>query len=271
MIKCKSTILIYLFLIVSGIIIFSPILYAFSASFMPTTDIITGRLIPSSIDLKNYRDLIHSFPMIQFLLNSLITSLVGMIAQLIICSMAAYGLVFIDFKMKKTVFIIIMLSMFIPWEAIFIPNYITILKMGLLNTRLSIILPFLASGLGTFLMIQHFKTLNKSLIEAAQIDGCSHFYIYKSVVLPLSKGVLGTWGIYSFLSLWNMYLWPLMVSTRPESRTIQIGLKMLKSEEETNFGRLMAGVILVIVPSLIVLFLGQKQLQKGLTSGAVKE
>ena len=120
-------------------------------------------------------------------------------------------------------------------------------------------------------MLQQFKTLNKSLIEAAQIDGCSHFFIYSKIVMPLSKGVLSTWGIYSFLAMWNMYLWPLMVSTRPESRTIQIGLKMLKSEEETNFGRLMAGVILVIIPSLIILFLGQKQLQKGLTSGATKE
>ena len=145
-----------------------------------------------------------------------------------------------------------------------VPNYITILKAGLLNTRLAIVLPFLANGLGTFLMIQQFKTLNKSLIEAARIDGCSHFYIYTKIVMPLSKGILSTWGIYSFLNLWNMYLWPLMVSTKPESRTIQIGLKMLKSEEETNFGRLMAGVILVIVPSLIILFLGQKQLQKGL-------
>ena len=207
----------------------------------------------------------------KFFTNSLITSIAGMVSQVIICSMTAYAIVFIDFKNKKLVFLVVMLSMFIPWEAIFVPNYITILKAGLINTRLAIVLPFLANGLGTFLMIQQFKTLNKSLIEAAQIDGCSHFFIYSKIVMPLSKGVLSTWGIYSFLAMWNMYLWPLMVSTRPESRTIQIGLKMLKSEEETNFGRLMAGVILVIIPSLIILFLGQKQLQKGLTSGATKE
>lgn len=269
--KNKNLIITYLLLIVSSIIIFFPLIYALLASFMPTIDIITGKIIPSSIELKNYSELIKIFPMGRFFMNSLITSLAGMISQVIICSITAYALVFIEFKSKKIILLIVMLSMFIPWESIFVPNYITILKSGLLNTRIAIILPFLANGLGTFLMVQQFKTLNKSLIEAAEIDGCSHIYIYSKIVMPLSKGVLSTWGIYSFLSMWNMYLWPLMVSTRPESRTIQIGLKMLKSEEETNFGRLMAGVILVIIPSLIILFVGQKQLQKGLTSGAIKE
>ena len=267
----KNNILTYFLLLVSSFIIFFPLIYALLASFMPTIDIVTGKIIPSSIDLKNYRELIKIFPMGKFFINSLITSIAGMVSQVIICSMTAYALVFVDFKNKKLVFLVVMLSMFIPWEAIFVPNYITILKAGLINTRIAIILPFLANGLGTFLMIQQFKTLNRSLIEAAQIDGCSHFFIYSKIVMPLSKGVLSTWGIYSFLAMWNMYLWPLMVSTRPESRTIQIGLKMLKSEEETNFGRLMAGVILVIIPSLIILFLEQKQLQKGLTSGATKE
>lgn len=269
--KNKNNILIYTLLLFSAAVIFFPLVYALFASFMPTIDIVTGKIIPSSLEIKNYKDLIGAFPMGRFFANSLITSFLGMAAQVIVCSMSAYGIVFIDFKTKKYVLAVIMLSMFIPWEAIFVPNYITILKAGLLNTRLAIVLPFLANGLGTFLMIQQFKTLNKSLIEAARIDGCSHFYIYTKIVMPLSKGILSTWGIYSFLNLWNMYLWPLMVSTKPESRTIQIGLKMLKSEEETNFGRLMSGVILVIVPSLIILFLGQKQLQKGLTSGAVKE
>lgn len=269
--KNRKNILIYTLLFISSIIIFFPLIYTLLASFMPTSDIITGKIVPSSIEFENYKQLAHSFSMKRFLANSVLTSFFGMIIQVIICSMSAYGLVFIEFKAKKISYIVILLSMFIPWEAIFIPNYITILKWGLLNKRIAIVLPFLASGLGTFLMVQQFKTLNKSLIEAAKIDGCPQFYIYSKIVLPLSKGVISTWAIYSFLSLWNMYLWPLMVSTRPESRTIQIGLKMLKSEEETNFGRLMAGVVLVIVPSLLILFLGQKQLQKGLTSGAIKE
>uniref|UniRef100_UPI003AEFBFE9 carbohydrate ABC transporter permease n=1 Tax=Cetobacterium sp. TaxID=2071632 RepID=UPI003AEFBFE9 len=241
------------------------------SSFMTTRDIMSGKLFPSEINFINYKELLQNIPIFQFFINSLITSLVAMVFQIIICSLTAYALVFIEFKERKIIFLLIMCSIFIPWEAIFIPNYFIILKMRLLNTKLGVILPFLASGLGIFLMVQQFKTLNKSLIEAAKIDGCSHGFIYLKIVLPLSKGILSTWGIYSFLNVWNMYLWPLMVSTRPESRTIQIGLKMIKSEEGTNFGVLMAAVIIVIIPSLIVLFLGQSQLQKGMTSGAVKE
>ncbi|MGL5049808.1 MAG: carbohydrate ABC transporter permease [Fusobacteriaceae bacterium] len=261
----------YTLLIVSGIIVFFPIIYAIISSFMSTKDIISGKLLPSEVKLTNYKDLLNNVPILQFLLNSLITSIMAMIIQTIICSLTAYSIVFIDFKEKKYILLLVMCSIFIPWESIFIPNYFMILKMRLLNTKLGIILPFLANGLGIFLMVQQFKTLNKSLIEASKIDGCNHGFIYLKIVLPLSKGILSTWGIYSFLNVWNMYLWPLMISTRPESRTIQIGLKMLKAEEGTNFGLLMAGVVIVIIPSLIVFFLGQTQLQKGLTSGAVKE
>ncbi len=261
----------YTLLIFSGVVVFFPIIYSLVSSFMTTRDIMSGKLFPSEINFINYKELLQNIPIFQFFINSLITSLVAMVFQIIICSLTAYALVFIEFKERKIIFLLIMCSIFIPWEAIFIPNYFIILKMRLLNTKLGVILPFLASGLGIFLMVQQFKTLNKSLIEAAKIDGCSHGFIYLKIVLPLSKGILSTWGIYSFLNVWNMYLWPLMVSTRPESRTIQIGLKMIKSEEGTNFGVLMAAVIIVIIPSLIVLFLGQSQLQKGMTSGAVKE
>lgn len=261
----------YTLLIFSGVVVFFPIIYSLVSSFMTTRDIMSGKLFPSEINFINYKELLQNIPIFQFFINSLITSLVAMVFQIIICSLTAYALVFIEFKERKIIFLLIMCSIFIPWEAIFIPNYFIILKMRLLNTKLGVILPFLASGLGIFLMVQQFKTLNKSLIEAAKIDGCSHGFIYLKIVLPLSKGILSTWGIYSFLNVWNMYLWPLMVSTRPESRTIQIGLKMIKSEEGTNFGVLMAAVIIVIIPSLILLFLGQSQLQKGMTSGAVKE
>ena len=263
--------IMYMLLIISGIIVFFPIIYSLIASFMTTKDIMSGKFFPSEINFANYKDLLQNIPILQFFFNSLITSVIAMIFQVIICSLTAYALVFIEFKEKKLIFLLIMCSIFIPWEAIFVPNYFIILKMKLLNTKLGIILPFLANGLGIFLMVQQFKTLNKSLIEAAKIDGCSNGFIYLKIVLPLSKGILSTWGIYSFLNIWNMYLWPLMISTRPESRTIQIGLKMIKSEEGTNFGVLMAAVVIVIIPSLIVLFLGQSQLQKGMTSGAVKE
>ena len=270
-VKLKNIIFYSLMTIMSAIVFF-PVIYALSASFMENRDIISGKIFSRDMTFKNYIELKEKIPMLNFFLNSLITSLAGMILQILTCSLAAYSIVFIEFKSKKISYMLILLSMFIPWEAIFIPNYLTILNLGLVNTRTALILPFVTSGLGVFLMVQQFRTLNKSIIEAAKIDGCGHGYIYLIIVLPLSKSVLGTWGIYSFLSMWNMYLWPLMTSTRPESRTIQIGLKMMKVQEGVNnYGILMAAVIMVIIPSLLILFLGQTQLQKGMTSGAVKE
>ena len=182
----------YTLLIFSGVVVFFPIIYSLVSSFMTTRDIMSGKLFPSEINFINYKELLQNIPIFQFFINSLITSLVAMVFQIIICSLTAYALVFIEFKERKIIFLLIMCSIFIPWEAIFIPNYFIILKMRLLNTKLGVILPFLASGLGIFLMVQQFKTLNKSLIEAAKIDGCSHGFIYLKIVLPLSKGILST-------------------------------------------------------------------------------
>jgi sn-glycerol 3-phosphate transport system permease protein len=160
--------------------------------------------------------------------------------------------------------------MFIPADSIFIQNYLTIIKAGLLNTRVAMIITQIGTGMGVFLMVQNFKTLPKELIEAARVDGAGWFRIYYTIVLPLSKNVLASWGMFSFLSLWNMYLWPLMVTTKNDSRTVQIGLKMLTSDEANQWGVIMAAVVLVVAPSLILLFTGQKYIQKNLVSGAVK-
>lgn len=267
-----NKIICYTILILMTIIVFSPIIYAFLTSFMTNKEIMAGKIFPETFSLNNYKALKDKIPVGIFFYNSLVVSVLGMVLQILTCSLAAYAVVFIEFKGKKGMYLLILLSMFIPWEAIFIPNYITVLRLNLIDTKLAILLPFLTNGLGAFLMVQQFKSLSKSLIEAAQIDGCSHIYIYAKIVMSLSKSILGTWGVYSFLNLWNMYLWPLMTSTRPESRTIQIGLRMMNmSDGIADYGLIMAAVIMVTIPSLLVLFLGQTQLQKGITSGAVKE
>lgn len=185
-------------------------------------------------------------------------------------SLAAYAFVYISFKNKKSIFILIIASMFIPADAIFIANFITILNMNVLNTYFAIVITGIASAAGIFFMIQNFKKIPFSLVEAARIDGAGHFRIYSRIIMPLSKPALATWGVFSFLSAWNAYLWPLMVTTRQESRVIQVGLKMLISEDGTDWGLIMAAVVVIIFPSILALLFGQKYLQKSMTSGAVK-
>lgn len=229
-----------------------------------------GKNFPTSFNFSNYVAAMESFPLKKFFLNSIIVSVSGMLSQLFVASLAAYAIVFLPIKYKKYIFGIILASMFIPADSIFIQNYLTIIKAGLLNTRVAMIITQIGTGMGVFLMVQNFKTLPKELIEAARVDGAGWFRIYYTIVLPLSKNVLASWGMFSFLSLWNMYLWPLMVTTKNDSRTVQIGLKMLTSDEANQWGVIMAAVVLVVAPSLILLFTGQKYIQKNLVSGAVK-
>lgn len=263
--------ILYFLLIVTSIIMFFPIIYAFMISFMTGGEILSGKLLPSTFSLDNYVKVFDRLPLFNYLINSFVVSLGVMLGQLVVCSLAAYAFVFISFKGRDFIFFLFISTMMIPWEATMIPNFFTIQKLDWINTYQGMTLPFFALAFGTFLLRQHFKTIPKELHEASQIAGLSKFGFFFRVVLPVSKTSLVTLGAYGFLTTWNMYLWPLLVTTNNSVRTVQIGLKQLQSQEvATEWGVVMAGVIVVIIPTLLLIFLGQKQLQKGLTQGALK-
>ena len=262
---------IYFLLIVTSFLVFFPVLYAFMISFMTGPEILQGKFLPQSFSFDNYIKVFERLPLLNYLLNSLVVSLSVMIGQLVVCSLAAYAFVFMPFKGGNFVFYLVISTMMIPWEATMIPNFFTIQKLDWLNTYQGMTLPFFALAFGTFLLRQHFKTIPKELHEASQIAGLSRFKFFYRVILPLSKTSLVTLGAYGFLTTWNMYLWPLLMTTNSSVRTVQIGLKQLQSQEvSTEWGVVMAGVIVVIIPTLLLLFLGQKHLQKGLSQGALK-
>ncbi|KPB05586.1 carbohydrate ABC transporter permease [Bacillus sp. CHD6a] len=262
---------LYTILILSASFMMFPIFYAFMISFMQGGEVLRGNLIPDTFTLANYQKAFDKMPLFQYLLNSFYVSTVVMIGQLFVSSLAAYAFVFISFKGREIIFFLFISTMMIPWEATMVPNFLTIQKLGWLNTYSGLTIPFFALAFGTFLLRQQYKTIPKELYEASQIAGISRFRFFWNIVLPVSKSSLITLGIYSFLSTWNMYLWPLLVTNNERVRTVQIGLKQLQSQEiSTEWGVVMAAVVVVILPTLILLFLGQKQLQKGLTQGALK-
>ncbi len=263
--------LLYVLLAVSAFLVFFPVLYAFMISFMTGSEILQGKFLPQSFTLENYFKVFERLPLMNYLINSFVVSFGVMLGQLVVCSMAAYAFVFIPFKGRDFIFFLFISTMMIPWEATMIPNFFTIQKLDWINTYQGLSLPFFALAFGTFLLRQHFKTIPKELHEAAQVAGLSRFAFFWRVILPVSKTTLVTLGAYGFLTTWNMYLWPLLVTTNDSVRTVQIGLKQLQTQEmATEWGVVMAGVIIVIIPTLLLLFLGQKQLQKGLTQGALK-
>ncbi|UAC48000.1 carbohydrate ABC transporter permease [Bacillus aquiflavi] len=262
---------LYVLLLFSAFLLTFPLLFTLMVSFMSGGEILQGGFFPKSFYFENYVNAFERLPLMKYLINSFIVSSTVMIGQLIVCSMAAYAFVFIPFKGRNFFFFLFVSTMMIPWEATMIPNFLTIQNLGLINTYSGLTIPFFALAFGTFLLRQHFKTIPKELHEAAEIAGLNRFQFFIKVVLPISKTSLVTLGAYGFLTTWNMYLWPLLVTNNDNVRTVQIGLKKLQSQEmATDWGVVMAGVIIIVIPTLLLLFIGQKQLQKGLMQGAIK-
>lgn len=266
----SQKIILYILLVISGIVVFAPTIMAFVMSFMSNQDIMTGKL-PETLTFDNYVKAFEQFPLLQYLFNSFLVAIVIMIGQLLLCSLAAYAFVFLEFKGRDLLFYLFIATMMVPFEASIIPNFHIIRDLGWIDTYQGLSVPFFAMAFGTFLLRQHFKQIPKELKEASEIAGMGDFKFYLTVVIPVAKTSLITLGVYGFLTSWNMYLWPLLSTTNDSVRTIQIGLKQLQTQEQLNdWGVIMAGAIIVVIPTLILLFLGQKKLQKGLTEGALK-
>jgi sn-glycerol 3-phosphate transport system permease protein len=264
-------VLLYLLLSLSALLIFAPAIIAFLMSLMSSQEIMMGKIIPSELNFENYLKVFDRFPLVNYLFNSLLVSILIMLGQLVLSSLAAYAFVFINFKGREVLFFLFIATMMVPFEASIIPNFQTIRNLGWIDSYLGLSLPFFAMAFGTFLLRQNFKQIPKELKEASEIAGMGDFKYYLTVVLPVAKTSLVTLGVYGFLTSWNMYLWPLLSTTNDQVRTVQIGLRQLQSQEQLNeWGVIMAGAIIVVLPTLILLFLGQKKLQKGLAEGALK-
>ena len=261
----------YFLLILSTLIIFFPILYAVSASFMQPQEIYAGKLLPSSINFDAYLNVFERIPLFHYLTVSFWMSFIVMVGQLVVCSLSAYAFVFVPFKGRNLVFFLFLSTMLIPWEATIIPNFLTVLNFGWVNTYMGLTFPFFALPFGVFLLRQHFMTIPNELWESAQMDGCSRFRFFLRFVIPLSKSSLSALGIYGFLTTWNKYLWPLLVTNNDRVRTVQIGLKMLiDNESSSSWNMVMAAVVAILIPTLFLLFIGIKQIREGLTAGAIK-
>lgn len=265
----------YLFFTVNcifALIIVLPILYAFCISLMPPDQIYNypPPIIPKELYFENYAAALRSAPIFTFIYNSIIVSIVCTIGQLFTGALAGYAFAILNFKGKNVLFILMLATMMIPGQAIIIANYLTISNMGLIDTYGALILPYLTSAFCVFNMRQAFMQLPLELNEAAKIDGCTRFQFFWRIALPLTKPSLGALGIYTFLNVWNQYLWPLLVTNSKKMRTVQVGLGMLQNADANAFGPIMAGAIMILVPSILAFVVGQKQLISGLTAGAVK-
>lgn len=269
--RIRTGVLIVLNTLMALFILF-PLLYAVSVSLMPGEELFTMdmNLLPKHPDFGNYIRAWTQVPLLRFVLNSFIVAGCITIGQILTCSLAAFAFSFLKFKGKNVLFMLVMATMMVPGEATIISNYLTVSSMGILDTYLVLILPSLTSAMGIFLFRQFYMTFPMSLYESAKLDGCSNLRFIVSILLPLTKSAIGAMSVYTFINAWNMYMWPLLVTGSQEMRTVQIGISMLDNPDAQSVTLMMAGVVSVIIPSMVIFIAGQKQLIKGMFSGAVK-
>ena len=249
-----------------------PLLYAISVALMPANELnsMAMNLVPSHPTLENVKNALSQVSLGKFILNSFIVAGCITIGQIITCSLAAFSFSFLEFKGKNLLFMLVMATMMVPGEATIISNYLTVSRLGLLNTYTVLIVPSLTSAMGIFLFRQFYLSFPISLYESAKLDGCSNLYFIVKILMPLTKSAIGAMAVYTFINAWNMYMWPLLVTGSDKMRTVQIGIGMLDSVDSQSITLMIAGVVLIILPSISIFIAGQKQLIRGMFSGAVK-
>ena len=254
------------------LIILLPLLYAISIAFMPSSELFTTELniLPKHPTWTNFKEALAKVPLMKFVLNSFIVAGLITIGQIISCSLAAFSFSFLDFKGKNVLFMVVMATMMIPGEATIISNYLTVSRWGWLDSYQVLIVPYLTSAMGIFLFRQFYLSFPISLYESAKMDGCPNIRFIVQILIPLTKSAIGAMAVYTFINAWNMYMWPLLVTGSDSMRTVQIGISMLDSVDSQSITMMIAGVVMIILPSLTIFIVGQKQLIKGMFSGAVK-
>ena len=263
----------YLPLLVAVLVVFLPLLWMVLSSFKQPGEIVTLdlKLLPEALNPENYKVAMTTVPFGQFFLNSTIVTVVGSGIKVLLAILTAYALVFVRFPFKNAIFVLILVALMVPPQVSILPNYILIAGMGGKNTLWGIILPGLGTAFGTFLLRQHFLTLPGSILEAAEIDGAGHWRRLWQVVAPVSLPSIATVALVTVVSEWNEYIWPLIITDKPESMTLPVGLTLLQNSESNGagWGIMMAGAVLVILPILVVFAMLQRYIVAGLTQGSV--
>ena len=262
----------YAVLIIVAFIIAIPYVWMILSSFREGSDIfVKGSWIPDVWRWQNYPEAMAMAPFGRFFINSIATSLLTVAAQLITCPLAGFAFAKLDFKSKKFLFNIFLCTMMVPSESTIIANYLTMASWHMTDTYFAIIAPLLTSMFAIFLLRQFFKTIPDALMDAAKIDGATLMQVFWKVVLPLAKSALATIVIFGFVSSWNAYLWPTLVTSATEMRTVQTGLRyMVDPDLGSEWPKILAASTVIILP-VMALFVGlQKYFVQGITKVGLK-
>ena len=281
-----TQIVVYLMLIGGSVVMIIPFIWMVSTSLKIDQEIFgqTLRWIPSQFDFANYSDAFGSINMGRLFWNTSVVTVIDVAAQILFGAMAGYVFARLEFPGRRVIFVALLITMMVPFEVLVLPIFLFIRAfplaggnnlagqggVGLLNTYPGIIFPNLISVYGVFIFRQFFLSFPREIEDAAMIDGCSRARFFWAILVPNSKPVMGTMGLFAFLWTWNDFLWPLVVTKQESMKTLQIGLSSFNQEFGTQWAELMAASVMATIPVLILFLVLQRFLVQGLATTGLK-
>ena len=251
-----------------------PFLVMLTTSLKPEAFVLEARpnLLPTVVSFDAYAELARRIDLPRVFFNSFLVAGLGTLGQVLVSAMAAFAFARMEWRGRNTVFLLYLATMMIPGIVLVIPQFILVRSLGWINSYAALILPSLFSAFGTFLLRQSFLGLPKDFEEAAFVDGANYFTIFWRIVLPLSGPALATLGVFSFMGLWNSYLWPLFVARRDDVMTLPVALAFLQGETRgvTEWNIVMAGSVVAVLPILIAYILAQRWFVRGVVVSGIK-
>jgi len=268
-----TKIVIYVLLAVMAALMIIPFLWMLSASIKSDREVFQMNpfvWIPAVPKWSNYKNIWTKIPLLTFVKNTGILTIVITFLQLLTSSFAAYAFAKLHFKLRNALFLAYIATIAMPWQVYMVPQFIMMRKMGLNDKLLAMICLQAFTAFGVFMMKQFYEGIPDELCEAARIDGMNEYQIYMTIMVPLSKPALATLTIFTFVNTWNDYLGPLIYLKSESKKTIQLGLKMFISQYSSDYGLIMAGSVVSLVPIIIVFLIFQKYFVEGVASTGIK-
>ncbi|OUC08671.1 glycerol-3-phosphate ABC transporter permease [Litorilinea aerophila] len=227
--------------------------------------------LPATPTWTNFVKAWESAPFGRYYINTLIVTLFGSGFEIFFAITSAYAFVFLRFPKREWLFLLLLAALMVPNQVTILPNYLTIARLGWINTYQGIVVPGASVAYGTFLLRQYYKTLPLDILDAARVDGAGHLRVLWSIVLPLARPAIISFGLLSVVAKWNDFLWPLIVTNTKDMRVLSIGIYWLMVEEGTiDWGVVMAGTLFVVLPVALIFLYAQRYIVEGIAAGAVK-
>lgn len=265
----------YIILILIAISMLYPFFAMLNLSFVQNDAIFSqaGKVFYSGLTLDNYKNVFQEIPLSRYFFNSLVVAVITTIGQVLFASLAGYAFARMKFPFKNAIFLIVLITMLVPPQVNIIPLFFLMREMHLIDTYQVLILPGLFGGFGIFMMRQYFLGLPKDLEESAKIDGCNLFQMFFKIALPLALPTVATLALFTFVTTWNSFMWPLIVTNSEGMRTLPVGLAIFKGSfrEITLWGELLACSVICTIPVIIVFLLGKRYFINDILQGGVKE